>query len=149
MKKLKNSTIWTLITIGVILNALFSLFLVSVSNTGHSIFGLIFGYSLPILSLLLYLQYLTFKKEFPGDKTQRFWVLTKPSARLGIIVASFLLLFTFMTLISPGIYLDFWEVLQFYGFFGLISIVPNLVIQFIFYIYLNNKIANKSAANNI
>ncbi len=149
MKKLKNSTIWILITIGVILNALFSLFLISSANAGHSLIGLIFGYSLPILSLLLYLQYLTFKKEFPADKKQRLRALTKPSLRLGIIIFSFLLLFTFMTLIDSGSYLDFWEMLQFFGFMGMILIFPNLFIQFIFYIYLNKKTVNKPTANNI
>ncbi len=141
MKKLKNSTIWSLIATGVIFNGLFSLSLISASNTGHSLMGIVFGYSLPILSLLLYLQYLSFKKEFPEDKRERFWALTKPSAGLGILIASFLLLFTLMTIISTRVFFDFYEVLQFFGFFGLLSIVPNLILQFLFYIYLNRKIA--------
>ena len=148
MKKLKNSAIWSLIAIGVIFNGIFSFSLISASNAGHSLIGITFGYSLPILSLLLYLQYLTFKKGFPADKKERFWALTKPSSGLGIIIGSFLLLFTFMTIISPGIYLDFWEALQFFGFYALIAIVPNLILQFLFYLYLNNKIAKKPAANN-
>ena len=138
MALLKNHYIYIAIVIDVIIYAIVGGILIYSSFQGHSIFGVILGVLIPLAALAFYGDGYAKYKNFEITKNV-IKKIFKPSIK--IVITLFVLMLILMTLTSISqneISFDF-EYLYFFTIILLIFLVPNLLVQFGFYLFLKRK----------
>jgi hypothetical protein len=138
MALLKNHYIYVAIAIAVIINAIIGGVLIYSSFQGHSSFGVISGVLVPLAALVFY-----------GDGYRKYknWEITKDLMKK-IFIPSIKICITFLVLM---LVLEIWisiyqneisidlEYLYFFTIILLIFLIPNLLVQFGFFLFLKNK----------
>jgi len=139
MALLKNHYINLAIVITGIINAIVGGILIYSSFQGHSSFGVIAGTLIPLAALAFYGDgYGKYKNlEITKDVIKKIF---KPSIKIGLTLLVLMLILVMWISISQNeISIDF-EYLYFFTIIFLIFIIPNLFLQFGFYMFLKRKI---------
>jgi len=142
MNSIKNDNIDLTIILTTILNIVIGVILLKASAEGHSPFGFYSSIFIPLITTGLYIyRYNKFKNKHL--KKEGLKKLFKPSIDIIIIVLILMLILMF----SIGFRGFDLEYLYFFGVIMLIFLVPNLIIQFIYYIIFK-KIMTKNTELN-
>ncbi|MBJ2172743.1 hypothetical protein JBL43_00745 [Aureibaculum sp. A20] len=138
MELIKNKHINLAIIIATIINAIVGGFLVYTSFQGHSSFGIILGAILPIIALVLYINiYGKYEDlEITKDLEKKIF---KPSIKIVItLLVLMVILVTWISISQNEISIDS-EYIYFFTIVLLIFLIPNLLVQFGFYLFLKRK----------
>jgi hypothetical protein len=138
MTLLKNKHINISIIIAGVINAIVGGILIYSSFQGHSSFGVISGALIPLAALAFYGDgYEKYKNiEITEDIIKKVF---KPSIKIGItLLVLMIILVTWISISQNEISIDF-EYLYFFVIILLIFLIPNLLVQFGFYLFLKRK----------
>lgn len=138
MALLKNHYINLAIVIAGIINAIVGGILIYSSFQGHSSFGVISGALIPFAALAYYGDGYGKYKDFEITK-DIIKKIFKPSIKIGITLLVLMeILLTWISISQNEISFDF-EYLSFFTIILLIFLIPNLLFQFGFYLFLKRK----------
>ena len=138
MNKIQQKYISIAMIITFIINMLIGGILIYSSFQGHSSFGVISGILIPLTTLIFYGDgYGKYKNfEITKDIIKKIF---KPSIKIGItLLVLMVILVTWISISQNEISIDF-EYLYFFTIILLIFLIPNLLIQFGFYLFLKRK----------
>ena len=138
MALLKNHYINLAIVISGIINIIVGGILIYSSFQGHSSFGVIAGALIPLSALAFYGDgYGKYKNlEITKDVIKKIF---KPSIKIGItLLVLMIILLTCISISQNETSIDF-EYLYFFAIILLIFLIPNLIVQFGFYLFLKRK----------
>ena len=138
MTILKNKYINISIVIAGIINVIVGGILIYISFLGHSSFGVILSVLVPLAALAFYGDCYGKYKNFEITKGILKKIF-KPSVKIGItILILMIILVTWISISQNEISIDF-EYLYFFTIILLIFLIPNLLVQFGFYLFLKRK----------
>ena len=134
---------WILIILGLIPNVPTSIYIIKQSIGGHSIFGLFFGVSLPILSLVFYYSYLKLNSRLPKNKKELFKILSFPSIKFSVTIILTSILYLILSR-------EILESIMVFAILILTISIPNFIYQVLIYIFMKNRIkVKKPVANTV